>query len=530
MDSFLSDWITHPDYWFDATHSYDDYLTEKYQYLLQEPWDTTNQDPKYHLAMVILYDQIARHVYRNHLERERYIQEYTEKAYTIHQYIYRYFDVNQYSSTEWCFLSLPIRHRNQSREIIRVIQEGWQRLKKETEETEKKQLIKFLKASYERCPPSQVEYITEHTLCQPYSFLEFTHYMDILAHIPLHHEPHYAKTSMITSAFQKFIMRNKLKHVIISLSGGVDSMVSSFILKQQQTLYKYKLSAVYINYCNRSMKEYEFVRDWCQFLQIPLYVRHITEIQRKPCMEYNLRSTYEDYTKRVRFQTYKDVWYSKMIVGDFPKVVLGHNEDDCFENILTNICHKNKYQNLKGMESDQVVDDILFYRPMLTISKADIYQLAHMVGIPYLHDSTPSWSQRGQIRDKVRPALETWNKEMVPALFELSKRVQEYEHITYDMVHDMIQQIKQTDTNVYELSLPISGTLTCHIFWKKFFEELHLSVSYKSLTHFLENLESNLQRIQKVSCQNALNKSTIIKYKISENNHMKLKIFTHLQR
>ena len=52
--------------------------------------------------------------------------------------------------------------------------------------------------------------------------------------------------------------------VVISLSGGVDSMVSSFILKK----LNFQVSALMINYQNRkqSARETEFVSSWCHRL------------------------------------------------------------------------------------------------------------------------------------------------------------------------------------------------------------------------------------------------------------------------
>ena len=44
-------------------------------------------------------------------------------------------------------------------------------------------------------------------------------------------------------------------------------------------------------------------------------------------------------------------------------------------------------------------------RLMLTISKEQNYDFTHNSNIPYLCDSIFKWSQRGQIRDIIRPVL-----------------------------------------------------------------------------------------------------------------------------
>ena len=62
----------------------------------------------------------------------------------------------------------------------------------------------------------------------------------------------------------------------------------------------------------------------------------------------------------------------------------------------------------------------------MEIKKEDIYDYAHKIGIPYLTDSTPKWSQRGKIRDIVRPCLEQWNNSMIDSMFNLSDRMSDY--------------------------------------------------------------------------------------------------------
>ena len=41
-------------------------------------------------------------------------------------------------------------------------------------------------------------------------------------------------------------------------------------------------------------------------------------------------------------------------------VFLGHNKDDCFENIITNIINKKNYENLSGMMKFTKISTIQF--------------------------------------------------------------------------------------------------------------------------------------------------------------------------
>ena len=67
-----------------------------------------------------------------------------------------------------------------------------------------------------------------------------------------------------TLPYTKFC--RKSKEYIISLSGGVDSMVTSYIMKKNG----YNIKAVHISYMNRPEcnLEIEFLKEWVNILEI----------------------------------------------------------------------------------------------------------------------------------------------------------------------------------------------------------------------------------------------------------------------
>ena len=105
--------------------------------------------------------------------------------------------------------------------------------------------------------------------------------------------------------FNQFIEKKPVDNVWVSLSGGVDSMVCSWLLSN---MYPGRVTAIHVNYNNRSTSDEEtrFVLWWCRKIGIPCYVRKLHEIKREPCMAHGLRSTYESYTRKVRFHCYKE--------------------------------------------------------------------------------------------------------------------------------------------------------------------------------------------------------------------------------
>ena len=368
---FYYDWIEHPNYWFQKSDKIDTYLKYHYECLIDLKWDDTNLDIYYHLAHIIIHDQLIRHIERN-CDSQHIIQYHLEKAVSIHEHIRVFYDVEkEFSCKEWCFWGLPIRHYENVPKIMNLLTKSWKKLQLEKiKQMDTTYLKKFIQATYQRMPISKMGYLLKYTTALDLiSFTDLERYKSILDYFP-ETTPENIKESTLNDSIKHFINNHLIGDtIILSISGGVDSMLCSYILKQLNV----NVVGLHINYCNRGDSESEFVQHWCDYLGIPLYVRNFKEIQRQPCMENEMRSIYESYTRDIRYESYRDVWNktelnSRTDSTVIPYVILGHNLDDCFENILTNVCHQHKYDNLKGMKEHQVVEGICFLRPLLTFS------------------------------------------------------------------------------------------------------------------------------------------------------------------
>jgi tRNA(Ile)-lysidine synthetase-like protein len=292
------------------------------------------------------------------------------------------------------------------------------------------------------------------------------------------------------------IIKDK-NEIIISLSGGVDSNTCLFYIRNK--FPDKNIKAVHINYNNRNEtgEEVKFLICLCNKLNIELFVRTINEIKRKPSIDNDLRDIYESYTKKIRFNCYKKIG------GNDPIVILGHNKDDCFENILTNISYKNKYDNLNGMELISKIEDIEFIRPLYNTSKNDIYKFAKYHKIPYLNNSTPEWSQRGKIRNMVLPVLEKWDNRIIDGLFEISSTLKDL-HINLKMNVKNEINYEKDDIN------------TSILFWKYLiFEKYNFYPSNKSLKSLIDRLTIFKNKFSKIDINKK--EKIIIKYNLQMN-------------
>lgn len=466
--SFLDVWLATPQWWFSPSQQDDEYITRTFSNLLDSAQFVSK------LEMLVVFDQLPHHIYRK--EHAKHIITYfLQKALSVH---FTDEEMSNMTTSQWVFAMLPKRHSLVVESIFEVMSHAWMRINDDSlTPFDKRLLRRFIKASYTRCPVQkqfnkmvlyQANYtcltsITKYKFCNVYKTVD--------------------------KWLSKFLVKNDA--VILSLSGGVDSMVLGVITK----MLGYRLISVMINYENRQTAndEEKFVSDWCKFkLGVPLFVRQIHEIKRDKCMKYELRELYETYTRNVRYACYKDVWKTITETKEVPKVLLGHNMDDCFENVLTNVVQQKKFHNLKGMTESCEIDGICFIRPMLSISKKEIREFALRNNIPHLPDSTVSWCQRGIIRDKVRPTLENWDCRTVESFFSLGNKISEFTDALHTLIKSWISKVS-LDTSLKTWTLPVDSwdhIPMSQVFWRGFLHELTgIHISKKSLDDFTQRLQ-----------------------------------------
>lgn len=211
---------------------------------------------------------------------------------------------------------------------------------------------------------------------------------------------------------QNDIQNKSTNRIAISISGGVDSMVASYILSQVCKKNDLEMIMLHICYNNRVCcdKELQLLYYWASKLGCKLYVRHIDELTRERNTQY--RALYEDITRKIRFSFYK--------YFECP-IILGHNRDDTFENMFSNLSKNIHFDNLKGMKNATVESNVLLLRPFINVNKRDIINISIHLKIPNLIDSTPVWSRRGKTRDTLMPLIEEFDNRILPGLEKMTE-------------------------------------------------------------------------------------------------------------
>jgi tRNA(Ile)-lysidine synthetase-like protein len=195
--------------------------------------------------------------------------------------------------------------------------------------------------------------------------------------------------------------------VIVSLSGGVDSMVLLAILLFLQKQIPFTIYTATIDYGLRkeSNDESAFLIKYTKMFNIKNYTSYLMGISRKQT-DSGSRSEFEDESRLLRFNTYKKI-ISENKLSPNCGVFVAHHQDDIIENIFTNIMKGGNLLDLEVMKTQNNIHEINIFRPLLDFNKQAIYDFAHEFSIPYFLDTTPTWSRRGQMRNNIFPLLDS---------------------------------------------------------------------------------------------------------------------------
>lgn len=499
MQDFRGAWFAHPEWWFANSPEHDRHIVREYAGLLDEP---VSDDT---ITSILIFDQLPRHVFRG-TDSNHIIQYYLQRALAVvNRHIQDQAYLDALSNEEWMFFMLPLRHTKRLTTILEVAAAGWRRVRTHGSEP---WLRKFLRATYMNAPTHDQAEMIEHLE----EALPLDSFANLLDHVPT------SSFTPLTSVVGDHV-ETPASPIIVSLSGGVDSMVLLMMLRARhpQTM----IMAVHINYCNRATSSLEaaFVQSWCHHHWIPVIVRTIREIQRTDSM---LRDVYETYTRRVRFGTYKSV------VTEAPvHVWLGHNQDDGLENILTNMTFRSKYENLTGMTTESWQDGICFHRPFLNVPKRVLIDLANKHGIPYVYDSTNPSCQRGQIRDTIVPVLNRWNPVCTSGIKAMADVLGGLYAVLKASVRDFAARLDADRA----LVLCPDALQETPLFWRELCTGFGQYVSNRSLESFVQNIARFKRNFQtadlRVRSKYILNRKTYVEVRKMSKNECYVRFSIH---
>ncbi len=481
MDTIWKFWASNPKFWIPVTA---EEKTAADKAIFSTFYNYSSLHEENAVGQIIYYDQFFRHFQRVAPEgtiTEADIKKYRLKAEEI---------LNKSWSTikkstdpdliVWALM--PMKHAGEWDLLFTCLHEYghstglWTRFYQDS----------YRKAYTEEAIASKI--ITDHTSVlglYNYDIICDYHPLDRRHGLPIEgHDTDYMLQSSITikQLSRALAALSKEQPLTVSLSGGVDSMVMVTLLKHAG----YKVNAIHIVYGNRaeSAQEYGFIASFCACLDIPLKVYKIEWLRR----ETSEREFYEEMTRQIRFMVYR-------VAAPGQPILLGHISEDVIENIWTNIAAVQHLHNLKKMSAIEEQLGVTLVRPFLEQEKETVYAAAKALAIPYLKNTTPSWSNRGKFREHFHGALKAQygpevDKKIIQFAEAITKQSETLDRILFKPIYETWNQ----EMKVLDISKALQAKLDV-MGWSAIFEYVchkKLGVnkpSNKCIAEFVTRLE-----------------------------------------
>ena len=237
------------------------------------------------------------------------------------------------------------------------------------------------------------------------------------------------KTKQHINTNYPFLIKSKL---LIANSGGVDSMVASYILKE----LGFMIALAHCNFNLRggdSDKDAVFVKNWAQKNNIYCHSKSFKTkefAQRK-------KLSVQVAARQLRYN-----WFDNLLVEEnYDYLITAHHANDNLETVLFNFTRGTGFKGLLGIpaKNNKII------RPFLPFSREEIENFAHKNNIQWREDKSNASAKytRNRIRHKIIPVLEYLN----PNLIKTFNSNQLYLKGVDSILSDKISEVKKEVVN-----------------------------------------------------------------------------------
>lgn len=195
----------------------------------------------------------------------------------------------------------------------------------------------------------------------------------------------------------KILPPNSNLNFLLAVSGGADSMVLLYLFQNlKKNHFNLHFEVAHINYKLRnedSDLDQKLVENFCKKNHLKLHTYEVSEKGQKP------NGSIQLWARDLRYRFFREIQEKQNL--EF--LVTAHHLNDQLETFLINISRGSGISGISGIPANE--NNIL--RPLLNLSKSDIYQFALEQKIPYREDISNQKNDyvRNKIRNEISPKL-----------------------------------------------------------------------------------------------------------------------------
>lgn len=225
---------------------------------------------------------------------------------------------------------------------------------------------------------------------------------------------------------------------IVAVSGGPDSMYLLTRLMKEQSLKQSQLIVAHVNHKTRKEceKEAQFLKRFCD--------QHHLIFEQLEIKEYQKNHFTEEEARQIRIKFFLDLAHKYHADA----VLTAHHGDDLVETILMKILRGSTLEGICGIKSKTKIQDVIFYRPLLSKTKQEIIEVLNQEHIPYFIDESNTSNKhiRNRLRTELLPKLKKEDKLVHLKFLKFSQELTEATEYIKKTILSVKKRIKQDGT------------------------------------------------------------------------------------
>ncbi len=225
---------------------------------------------------------------------------------------------------------------------------------------------------------------------------------------------------------------SKADRLLLAVSGGVDSMVLTHLLKAAG--YDFAVA-----HCNFKLRESEsdederFVFDTMRSMGMECFTTSFTT---------NNYATEKGISIQMAARELRYAWFDQLMdEHSFDKLVTAHHANDTFETVLFNLAKGTGLRGLRGIVPKQGK----LVRPLLSFTKEQILAYAQAERVQWREDDSNASNKysRNLIRNEVVPLLQQINPGLLATFLSTQKRLIATEELLNDTLEELARRHTQ---------------------------------------------------------------------------------------
>jgi tRNA(ile)-lysidine synthetase len=278
------------------------------------------------------------------------------------------------------------------------------------------------------------------------------------------------------------------KKILIACSTGVDSMVLLDIL--MKTLQANQIVVANINHQKRIQSDMEeaFIQKFSKENGLVCYTEKLPHYE---------GSNFQEWAREKRYQFLYEIAKKENI----KYILLAHHADDNLETILMRMIRSSSLEGYAGIRKESNHHDFVIYRPLLEITKDDIYKYAKENALTYFEDASnrEDYYSRNRMRHYIIPVLKKENPNLAKAITNYSNTLFKAADYLEKIETNFINKMKIVhNNNEYFAKFDISEFSALDSFLQEqiLFRLLkHFSLSKECINSILKMILSNKTKI-----------------------------------